>query len=152
MVYIFDGYGMPSNTHIAKGEMIMQTMRIVAQPHPVLAFLFGFNGQSAKTPPTFSATSTTTSTYDAANTDEPSRLAFGDISYVEDYCQRIVDGTAPLNILIYALPSLTKSMSCRTRGERDIAKLSLKKLLFHAVMTDLERERIYKAVRNICAM
>ena len=130
----------------------MQTMKIVAQPHPVLAFIFGLNRQSAETTPAFSANSTTTSIYDTQDTDEPSRLAFGDISYVEDYCQRIVDGTAPLNMLIYALPSLTRSLSRRTHGERDIAKLSIKKLLFHAVMTDLERERIYKAVRTICAM
>lgn len=132
--------------------MIMQTMKVVAQPHPVLAFIFGFNRQSVKTTPTFSATSTTTSTYDATDTNEPSRLAFGDISYVEDYCQRVVDGTAPLNILIYALPSLTSSLSTRTLCDRNIAKLSLKKLLFHAVMTDLERERISKAMRTICTM
>lgn len=143
---------MPSHTHIIKGEMIMQTMKVVAQPHPVLAFIFGLNRQSTKTTPTFSATSTTTSTYDATDTNEPSRLAFGDISYVEDYCQRVVDGTAPLNILIYALPSLTSSLSTRTLCDRNIAKLSLKKLLFHAVMTDLERERISKAMRTICTM
>ena len=126
----------------------MQTQTVVTQ-HPVLAFIFGLNYRNnART-----INSTPMSTDCAYQyPDEPSKIAFGGSEYVSEYCQRIVSGDAPVNALIYALPTLLEALKPRLHTDREAVKLALKQVLFHATMTDMERERIAKAVGTICRM
>ena len=89
---------------------------------------------------------------DRPDSNESASLAYGSVENLENYCQRVISGTASIKVLIYALPSLIKSMKRRPQCERNSAKDSLKQVLFHANISDEERERVYNAVCTICHM
>ncbi len=125
----------------------MHTQKVVSL-HPVLAFIFGLNQKTMAD----SFCSASTTNISNLETDESVQLAFGDAEYIDNYCQRIIDGTASIHKLIYALPSLTLSMRKRSSSDRVAVKNSLKQVLFHAEISDAERERIYNSVCEICRM
>lgn len=125
----------------------MHTQKVVSL-HPILAFIFGLNQETMAN----SLYSTPASDVDTVETDESVQLAFGDVEYIDNYCRRVINGTASIRKLIYALPSLIKTMRKRSLSERATVKDSLKQVLFHADISDTERERIYNSVCEICRM
>ena len=124
----------------------MHTQKVVSL-HPVLALILGLDQND--TPKT---TSSAPLSNDRPDPNESASLAYGSVENLENYCQRVISGTASIKVLIYALPSLIKSMKRRPQCERNSAKDSLKQVLFHANISDEERERVYNAVCTICHM
>jgi len=104
---------------------------------PFLTFIFGFNCQDS-----FSVS-------DSYMDDAAGRIASCDAVFISDYCQQIIDGTSTINTLIYALPSLIRGAKRHNQRDRDDIKYALKQVLFHAQLTEANRNRISKAVYAI---
>ena len=79
-------------------------------------------------------------------------IAYGNVQYLENYCRQAAKNLAPIAPLIYALPSLVSAMKQRPASDREVIKTGIKQILFHATITDVERNRIYKAFCQICRM
>ena len=85
--------------------------------------------------------------------DNPSvMIAYCNVQYLENYCRQAAKNLAPIAPLIYALPSLVNAMEQRPASDREVIKTGIKQILFHATITDVERDRIYKAFCQICRM
>ena len=105
--------------------------------HPFITFFFGINRQDDFSVP------------DSYMDDEAGRIASCDADFIGTYCQQIIDGTSTINTLIYALPSLTRGIRKRPQRDREDIKYALKRVLFHAQLTEANRNRITDAVFTI---
>ena len=81
-------------------------------------------------------------------------LKIGNPAFIDQYCDRIINGTAPTETLIFALPGLLETLRHESYPSADRIHIrdSLKKVIFHGSLSDHSREEIFNAICDISEM